>query len=60
MAAIGCGFYSYNCDLVLVTLSLFKSLFTRLKKNSQVHEQALKWFLAETPAQDAAEETTAE
>lgn len=61
MAAIGCGFYSNNGALVSNTFALFKSLFTRLSIDQDVHAQALKWFLAQSPAQEAAqEETTAE
>ena len=63
MAAIGCGFYSYHSDLVLMTITFFKSLFTRIKDSSDMHAQALKWFLAQAPAQEiqaASEETTAE
>ena len=54
MAAIGCGFYSYDSELVSKTFALFKSLFTRLRSDAAVHEQSMKWFLAEAPAQEAA------
>ena len=61
MAAIGCGFYSYDSLLVQKTFDLFKSLYTELKKDDAVNEQAMKWFLAQAPEKEAAqEETTAE
>ena len=60
MAAIGCGFYSYDGVLVSKTFDLFKSLFTQLKADDAVNEQAMKWFLAQAPEKEAVEETTAE
>ena len=46
MAAIGCGFYSYDGLLVTKTFDLFKYLFTLLRTDDAVNEQAMKWFLA--------------
>lgn len=54
MAAIGCGFYSNDGELVSKTFALFNSLFTRLRFDSEVHEQAMKWFLAQAPGQEIA------
>ena len=61
MSAIGCGFYSYDGVLVSKTFDLFRSLFTLLKSDDAVNEQAMKWFLAQAPEKEAVqEETTAE
>ena len=61
MTAIGCGFFSYNVELVYMTFNLFTQLFDKLQQDagmngsqeSPVLEQALKWFLSQSPAQDA-------
>jgi len=61
MAAIGCGFFSYNSELVFLTFSLFTRLFGQLKARDDVHALALKWFLAQSPLSETSnEEMTAE
>jgi hypothetical protein len=35
MAAIGCGFFSYNIELVYMTFSLFTQLFDRFQASSE-------------------------
>lgn len=63
MAAVGCGFFSSNIELVFMTISFFTQLFERFQrdKSMQALEQATKWFLSDAPPQTppASDETTA-
>lgn len=46
LAALGCGFYSHNYEVVELTFQLFMALYRRFSKSLQMVELALKWFLS--------------
>ena len=48
MAAVGCGFFSYNSDLVFITFTFFTDLYEKFQKGTseKTVEQAVSWFLS--------------
>jgi len=55
MAALGCGFYSYNSDVVILTYQLFVSLFEELLKEPDLESAAMKWFLMAQSADESSQ-----
>ena len=45
MAALGCGLYSYNYDVVQVVFKLIHSLFEEFMQEIELQPVAMKWFL---------------
>jgi hypothetical protein len=53
MASLGCGFYSYNSEVAILTYELFITLFEELLKEPDLEQAAMKWFLMAQSADDS-------
>ena len=65
MAAVGCGFFSYNSDLVFITFTFFTDLYEKFQKGTseKTVEQAVSWFLSHQSSNESgaqSEEATVE
>jgi len=52
MAALGCGFYSYNHDVVLSTFKLVHLLFEEFLQEPEMQATTMKWFLMNQTPED--------